>query len=131
MRNAVRILAAAIALSLSAVASPALAVTTHATYPALVVYRTALVPQPYGAGEYAGVLNLTIAQNGIVSGYYRPEDVGQFTSVTGGLDGDHIWLDLGRDGLGHLEGTFSNGKIVASTFVGNQVYAFTATPQPN
>jgi hypothetical protein len=93
-----------------------------------VTFDTALAPQYYGAGEYDGVMHLTISPDGTVSGWYRSVDVGTIRTVVGGLDGTKLWLDLGGRSLFDIQGTYENGKIVASTFSGDELYTFTATP---
>ena len=108
--------------------APALAVTSSGNQSHSVTFTTALAPQYYGAGEFDGVLHLTFGPHGIVSGWYRSVDVGVPRSVVGGLDGDKLWLDLGRDGLHDIQTTYENGKIVGGTYLGNQVYSFVATP---
>jgi hypothetical protein len=93
-----------------------------------VTFDTAITPQYYGAGAYEGVLHLTFGPHGYVNGWYRPVDVGQPRDVIGGLDGDKLWLDLGEAGFHDIQSTYANGKIVGATYVGNQPYAFVATP---
>lgn len=69
----------------------------------------------YHAGEYPGILALTIYPDGIVQGTYRAETGGRVQAVTGGLsDGNRIWLDIGS-GAGplHLSGTFRDGALQA------------------
>jgi hypothetical protein len=124
-----RSLAAVAAITLAAVL-PASAATNLPPLPAHITYSTALVPAYYGSGEYAGTLNLDIGKDGALNGYYRFADSGTFQAVTGGLDGDRIWLDLGSAGL-HVTGTLTDGKIVGYTnFMGHQQpYRFTATPE--
>jgi hypothetical protein len=133
----IRTLAAAAALALGAVA-PAVAATTLPPLPAHVTFGTELTPAYFGAGAYVGTLNLNIGKDGAISGYYRPSDSGMFRTVTGGLSGDQIWLDLGYGGP-HITGTLRDGKIVGYTpymqavsdFDGpsGQPYKFTATPE--
>jgi hypothetical protein len=135
--NMLRTLAATAALTLGALA-PAAAATNLPDLPAHITFSTAITPAYFGGGEYAGTLNLTIAKDGSLSGIYRPEDTGMFRTVTGGLDGDRVWLDLGYDGP-HITGTLRDGKIVGTTpyFLhsdgfdgpGSQPYNFTATPE--
>jgi hypothetical protein len=107
--------------------------TTRAVFAAptdtrTVTFDTAITPQYYGAGAYAGVLHLTFEAGGIVNGWYRPADVGQPRNVIGGLDGDKLWLDLGEAGLHDIQTTYENGKIVGATYLVNQPYSFVATP---
>jgi hypothetical protein len=128
MSMMLRTLAAAAALTLGTVA-PGFAATNLPPLPAHVTYGTALEPVYFGSGEYAGTLNLSIGKDGVLSGYYRFDDVGTLRQVTGGLEGDHVWLDLGPDGP-HIIGTFTDGKIVGyTTYEGHQPYRFTATPE--
>jgi len=130
----VRTIAAVAALILAGLApaaslAPASAATNLPPLPARVTYETALEPVYFGTGDYAGTLNLNIGKDGVVSGFYRFEDVGTLRLVTGGLEGDHVWLDLGPDGP-HIIGTFTDGKITGyTTYEGHQPYRFTATPE--
>ncbi len=123
-------LIATLTLAVGAGFAPASAVT-HAgpvTLPESITLDTALTPQYYGAGEYDGVLHLTIEPDGAINGWYREADVGRIRTVIGGLDGNKIWLDLGTGNSVDLNGTFDGGKITASTYLGDQLYTFTATP---
>jgi hypothetical protein len=76
---------------------------------------TRIVEQAPSVGEYDGSLELHVAPNGIVSGYYRPDDNPRFISVTGGVSGNQLWLDIGTFARRpvRFSGTFNNGKIVA------------------
>jgi hypothetical protein len=70
---------------------------------------------PREAGEYDGVLRLTVYPSGIVQGTYRDEYEGGFKTVTGGLDRqNHIWLDIGGLRPMRLYGTFENGVLRAT-----------------
>jgi hypothetical protein len=110
MRTTLRT-AAATAGILTAFALPlaARAATTTSTQPQRYTLHTQLTDQ-YHAGAYEGTLALTIYPDGIVQGTYRPSD-GRITSVTGGLTGKNIWLDIGPAGRLHLNGTFENGVL--------------------
>jgi ABC-type transport system substrate-binding protein len=128
-----RTIAAAAALTLAGLAAaslvPASAGTNLPPLPARVTYETALEPVYFGTGDYAGTLNLNIAKDGVLSGFYRFDDVGTLREVTGGLEGDHVWLDLGPGGP-HIFGKFTDGKITGyTTYEGHQPYRFTATPE--
>jgi hypothetical protein len=125
-------LAAVLALAGPLASAPASAVT--APGPAStqsVTFDTALAPQYFGAGEYDGVLQLSISPDGSVNGWYRPVDAGMLRTVIGGLDGDRLWLSLGFGSPTpySIYATYDAGKIVGSTYFGNQVYTFTATPK--
>lgn len=68
------------------------------------------------AGEYDGKLKLRVFPNGIVAGTFM-DTQGHVSSVTGGLDGTKIWIDLGAASptSAHLfVGTFADGKLVAN-----------------
>jgi hypothetical protein len=64
------------------------------------------------AGEFDGILAMTIYPGGIVQGTYWLADQGSFRTVSGGLSGDRIWLDLGgtSDAM-HVSGTFRDGVL--------------------
>jgi hypothetical protein len=95
---------AALALPLPSVAATAATASSHRYQ-----LQTRIVSQ-YEAGEVDGVLALTVSSDGIVQGNYRPQD-GNFRTVTGGLDGRHIWLDIGSFGRFRVIGTFERGVL--------------------
>lgn len=102
-------------------ASPA--ATTTSAVPRHYTLQTQLI-ESHHAGAYEGTLALTIYPSGIVQGTYRPAD-GGFTSVTGGLSGKDIWLDLGLRGRLHVTGTFENGVLrTVAAIPGPDVYEF-------
>jgi hypothetical protein len=63
------------------------------------------------AGEYDGVLSMTIYPGGIVQRTYWLDE-GGYRGVVGGLEGDHIWLELGGtiDAM-KVSGTFRDGVL--------------------
>lgn len=71
---------------------------------------TTIITQQYQAGEVDGTLSMTVYPSGIVQGFYRPLD-GNFRTVTGGVDGRNIWLDIGMNRQLHLIGTFDRGVL--------------------
>ncbi len=82
-------------------------------------YTTAL-NQLYGSSvPWTGALDLHVAPDGIVNGYYHPAGERSFVPVTGGLDGHRIWFDIqgaGRAAL-HVSGTLgANGTIDGSAW---------------
>jgi hypothetical protein len=79
------------------------------------------------AGAYEGTLNLTISPDGIVQGWFRDDERSGLRTVTGGVDGDQIWLDIGATRELHISGSYRNGVIVGYTFL-NQNYRFEAVP---
>jgi hypothetical protein len=88
---------------------------------------TQLIPQ-HRSGFYGGSLQLTITPDGIVNGYYRPDD-GSFHTVTGGLNGNQIWFDIGYQGGMHITGTLTGDQIVGGTFIGDRLFDFKAFPK--
>jgi hypothetical protein len=87
------------------------AVSTDVSRPAHYALQTREVTDMH-AGEYDGVLAMTVFPDGTVQGTYREVDTGNFREVTGGVTGDQIWLDIGgamRDT--RLTGTFRNGVL--------------------
>src|SRR5471032_1793693 len=59
--------------------------------------NTRIILQRPDAGEYDGTMQLRVTSDGIVSGYYRPDN-GRFIAVTGGLSNTQFWLDIGSLG---------------------------------
>jgi hypothetical protein len=127
MNRLLRTLAAGLVFALAPSASPAAPVTGPATLSLV----THFVPEsPAGAGGYDGTLKLQIDRAGIISGTFRPNGNGPFVQVSGGLDGDRIWLDFGS-GLRERErisGHYRDGSIYGSTFRGGRLWDFTAKP---
>lgn len=132
--NVFRTFAAAV-LFVAGTVFPAGAAVTQGLAPGVVLdkaitYKTALTPDLHGAGEYDGLLTLTVASDGVVNGYFRQDGAARITDVTGGFDGRRIWLSLGQAGLSHIEGTYDGPSIVAGTYIRGQNYTFRAIP-PN
>jgi hypothetical protein len=125
--NAFRSLAAVAVFMLATLVPAAAIVGTPGSKP--VTYSTALTPDWRGVGAFEGRLTLTISPDGIVSGFYRPADGTRLSDVTGGLDGNRIWLDLGQGGLSHIDGTYDGRTINGGIYVSGQDYTFTATPE--
>jgi hypothetical protein len=118
-------LGAALALPLAAQA----ATTTNAG-PQSCTLESHLAEQ-YHAGEYDGTLNLTVYPNGIVQGSYRPSDGGVRT-VTGGISGSQIWLEIGMEHPLRLTGTFKGGVLqTVANIPGPDIYTFDATVAPS
>jgi hypothetical protein len=98
-----------------------------------VTYHTAYRqtrPLPSG-GEVTGVMRLTFAPDGSVSGTYREEFAGGTQTVAGGLTGSSIWLSFGARGRHQLQGVLEkNGTIsgTLSNWRGPRVFQFTAVP---
>ena len=103
--------------------SPSLAVSQPAATYAL----TTRIYNDEQAGELDGKLDLQVYPDGIVQGTYRDQQ-GLPTSVTGGLDGAKIWLNLNT---GHIfNGTLEHGIIAAVAPDRRGRLIFEGTPLP-
>ena len=100
-----------------------------ATQPVHVNYDTSMQSLFGFDYPWTGTLQLTINPDGIINGYYRPADNMAFIPVTGGRDGQNVWLDIGGRGRLHVTGTLQNGKIAGSAFDERSFkqYKFSAT----
>jgi hypothetical protein len=68
------------------------------------------------AGEYDGRLKMRISADGIVSGTFWDTE-GHVSSVSGGLDGTKLWIDIGNaspTGRRLFNGTLVDGKLTAT-----------------
>jgi len=118
-------LLAALALPIASQA----ATTTNAS-PQRYVFQTRMTESLH-AGEYDGTLRLTVYPSGIVSGTFQPSDGGART-VSGGMSGTQIWLDIGMQRSVHLEGTLKNGVLQATANIpGPDIYTFVGTVEPS
>jgi hypothetical protein len=123
IRNAAACVGLLAALALP-VAAPA--ATTTSAQPQHYTLQTRLAGQ-YDVGEYDATLSITISPDGIVQGWYRPTD-GGFRTVTGGLQGKNIWLDIGGIHPLHLTGTFEHGVLkTVAAIPGPDVYELDST----
>lgn len=121
---------AAFVLTAALTAVPALsqAATAQSTAAVHATYKTTFSRIPGPSAPWTGSLQLTIHSDGIIQGYYRPDGDQGFIPVTGGRDGDNVWLEIGRDGGFHVDGTLHNGVITGAAMdeaTGTQ-YDFTA-----
>jgi hypothetical protein len=122
---------AAIALAAVLAATPAIskAATAQATAPMKMTYTTSLEPITGIGAPWTGTLNITINPDGIIQGYYHPADnVMAFIPVTGGRNGDRVWLDIGTMGRLHVDGLLKNDVISGTAFDESttQAYDFSA-----
>jgi hypothetical protein len=85
---------------------------------------------PLSAGEYDGRLRIRITANGIVGGTFMTTE-GTLSSVSGGLNGTKIWLQLGeRTPIERtFQGTFVDGKLTA-TAMGHGLHSWTLEGTP-
>ncbi|HEY9086414.1 MAG TPA: hypothetical protein VIN40_10845 [Candidatus Tyrphobacter sp.] len=116
---------AALAIGLIAPALAEGGVTRH--------YYTELYRFPQGGFPTSGTLDLTIRDDGSITGYYRPTD-GGIGPVNGHLAGSRISLDIGGAGDAlHVNGMLDGGKISGRAFrtFGRQEYTFRGLPIPN
>jgi hypothetical protein len=148
LRLVVPALAASLALSLGTgadAAQPPTTVTQPTTYsgpsvsgpnpsstnvlaPGNYTFATSLTPRYFGGGSYLGVMNLRVAADGTIGGFFRYEDSSQIATVVGGMSKGDLWINYGP-GLGsnHIFGRVDNGKIVGSTYFSGQPYDFVAS----
>ncbi len=76
-----------------------------------------------------GTIDLVYHDNGNVTGYYHPAGLPSRIPVTGGRQGDEIWLTIGFEGSWQLNGNFHDGMITGSANNGTtHPYSFKATP---
>jgi hypothetical protein len=86
---------------------------------------------PTSAGEYDGRLRLAVYADGIVSGTFMTTE-GQISQVTGGMNGDKIWLMIGngrRIQNHYFNGTLVDGKLAAFA-PGNGIHTWTLEGKP-
>jgi hypothetical protein len=117
MRNYTKIAASALAL-IGALALPvrAPAATSSATSePARFAMQTSYY-DTRTPGAFLGRMTLNVYPSGIVNGYYFP-DGGLVRNVTGGLDGDKIWLNIGGVDSLRLNGTLKDGVLKTTAFI--------------
>jgi len=94
-------------------------------------FTTTLSPLWVGGGSYVGVLELRVAKDGSISGFFRNNDVGGFHQITGGISGSDVWLDLGTINGGRpFNGTYRDGQIHGGIYADGQPYEFLAAPSP-
>ncbi len=88
-----------------------------------------------GSFPTSAVLDLTVGQNGSISGYYRPTNAadGAVISVMGTLSGSNVTLEIGGLEALHVNATLSAGKLLgrAYRFYGNETFYFIGRPIPN
>ena len=83
----------------------------------------------YGSpAPFQGRLDLRFAENGTISGYFRPIDDNAYIPVVGGRTGNAVWFDIGNSGRLHFSGTLENGRIDGGGFQGTTEYKLVATP---
>jgi len=119
--------------SSAALASSATTGTSYTT----VMTQTLPIPS---AGVFPGKLDLKVSSDGIVSGWYQPDYEGSTVSVTGGKQGDQLWLDIGQSGAVRIVATVQKDGSIVGTAQGLHAatllpmdepvrYRFVATPR--
>ncbi len=128
---------AAICVAFAFLAPPTLAPAAQATQTQH--YYTELYRFP-GAGTQgsfpvSAVLDLTIADDGSISGYYRPTEPtdGAVEPIVGRLSGKNVSFEVGGTQGLHVNATLSSGKLLgrAYQFYGREVFYFIGRPIPN
>lgn len=116
----------------AALAMPALAITHQGIAPGQQASYTTTLTQEWGpgagVGAYEGTLQLTLDRNGLINGYYRP-DGGSFEAVTGGVQGNNVWLDIGMLDRIHITGKFDGTQIVGYSWIHGREFVFGASPK--
>jgi hypothetical protein len=129
MYNALRAALAAVTLGAMLVApTGARAAANVHTYS----LRTHIAELSPGVGSWDGSLQLNVSDDGIVNGYYRPND-GPFVPVTGGVETNgQFWLEIGDAirGADTYSGTFKDGQIDAYLNRRGNTYQLTTTLKP-
>ncbi len=93
-------------------------------------YDVTMTERDLGAGSSRGTLDLRIASDGVVSGFYRAMSGGAPRNVSGGCDGSAIWFDF--ENLS-FTGTIDAKGISGRAFRdgGSTEYVLTAISEPN
>lgn len=96
-------------------------------------YETSLTPLYGSSIPYSGVLDLSISDGGIVSGYYHPSYNIAYIPVTGGRDGNRIWLNIGFQDRISVLGTIEGNRITGTATMApdSSPYNFSATLAAN
>ena len=128
--NIIRGAALAVVVALTAAPAISRAATAYDVNQAVHVnYNTSIAPF-FGFGyPWSGRLQLTMTPDGIINGFYRPDGDQSFIPVTGGRNGENVWLDIGQTGRLHVTGTLQRGQIVGTAFDErtDDQYKFSAT----
>jgi hypothetical protein len=117
MRNHLRIAAGALTL-LGALALPSQAPATTSSASSEPT-RFAMQTSYYDTrtpGAFLGRMTLNVYPSGIVNGFYFPDN-GQVRDVTGGLNGDKVWLNIGGVDSLRLNGTLKDGVLKTTAFI--------------
>lgn len=125
----IRTAAFALAAALAGVPALSQAATTNATTPIHQTYETSMQSIDGLGAPWTGTLQITFNADGIVQGYYHPADnMSAFIPVTGGRNGNAVWLDIGRSGRLHVNGVLDNGVITGGAIDQStqQAYKFSA-----
>ena len=117
MRNHLKIAASALGLigALSLPVQAPAATSTTSTEPVRFAMQTSYY-DTRTPGAFLGRMTLNVYPSGIVNGYYFPDN-GQVRNVTGGLDGDKIWLNIGGVDSLRLNGTLKDGVLKTFAFI--------------
>lgn len=117
------------ALAMAGVPVVTQAATTQTHSPTNLTYQTSMETLPGPSAPWTGSLHLTIDPDGIIRGWYHPaDDMAAFIPVNGGLQGDRVWLDIGRQGNLHVSGTMKDREITGGGIdaQNNQMFSFEA-----
>jgi hypothetical protein len=60
-------------------------------------------------------MTLSVANDGLINGWYIPADAGPPVEVTGSKHGSELWLEIGQMGLLRVYGSVSKTGTIAGT----------------
>jgi hypothetical protein len=130
LKNAFVVAAATVALVLP-LAALAQSSSAQVTYKTSMEETTPMAP----GGYYQGTLKLTVASNGVIQGWYFPDDTGPAITVSGSDVKGTYWLSFGNGNFRIDASAQPDGKLVGSgervlppsrTFP--RTFSFIATP---
>ena len=138
MRRTIAILAAAAAvtgMTLATAPSFASAPTQTRSYDTIMMQT---LPLP-SSGAIVGKMTLSVANDGLINGWYVPEDAGPPVEVTGSKHGSELWLEIGQMGslrvygsvkrTGTITGTATQYPDIGGTYEGTPPsFSFVAKP---
>ena len=75
---------------------------------------TQTLPLP-SAGAIVGKMTLSVANDGLINGWYVPADAGPPVEVTGSKHGSDLWLEIGSMGSLRVYGSVSKNGQIAGT----------------
>ena len=138
MKRTIAILAGALALSGAALAPSASWASAASQTRSYDTVMTQTLPLP-SSGAIVGKMTLSVANDGLINGWYVPADAGPPVEVTGSKRGSELWLEIGSMGslrvygsvkrTGTITGTATQYPDIGSTYEGTPPsFSFIAKP---